>query len=366
MLKRIVGSVGLGLCILLGPGAALGAGGGANKEMEMDRLPVGGLTVIRSLFGQMPDGRQVDKYILSNVHHMEVGILTYGGIVQSLIVPDKDGKLADVALGFDNLDSYLKESPYFGAVIGRYGNRIGKGQFTLDGKQYQIPTNNGPNALHGGTKGFDKELWAATPLQDSNWVGVELTYLSPDGQMGFPGNLAVTVRYTLSNENELRIDYSAISDKDTVINLTNHTYFNLAGAGNGTVLDQVTMINADRFTPVDRTLIPTGELQAVKDTPFDFRKPMAIGARIHSDNAQVKNAEPKQGGYDHNWVFDNPGNLNALAARVNDPDSGRTVQMYTTEPGVQFYTGNFLDGTLKGIGGSYDHWGAFTLVVTCI
>ena len=361
MLTKIFGSMGLGLCILLSPGAALAAGGSANREMEMDRVPASGLAVSKSLFGKMPDGTPVDKYTLSNVHHMEVGILTYGGIVQSIMVPDKDGKLADVALGFDDLESYIKDSPYFGAIIGRYGNRIGKGQFTLDGKQFQIPINNGPNALHGGTKGFDKELWAAAPLEDSNWVGVELTYLSPDGQMGFPGNLAVTVRYTLSNDNELRIDYSAISDKDTVVNLTNHTYFNLAGAGNGTVLDQVALINADKITPVDKTLIPTGALLDVKGTPFDFTKPMAIGSLIHSDNEQLKNAEPKQGGYDHNWVFNNPGDLNALAARVSDPDSGRTVQMYTSEPGVQFYTGNFLDGTLKGIGGTYEHWGAFTL-----
>jgi aldose 1-epimerase len=321
-----------------------------------------GLGVSKEAFGKMPDGTPVEKYTLANVHGMTVSILTYGGIVQAIDVPDKNGKLANVSLGFDKLEDYIKDSPYFGAIIGRYGNRIAKGQFTIDGKQYQIPTNNGPNALHGGPKGFDKELWAATPLESSNWVGVELTYLSPDGQMGFPGNLAVTVRYTLDNNNELRIDYSAVTDKDTILNLTNHTYFNLAGAGNGTVLDQVAMINADKITPVDKTLIPTGELQDVKGTPFDFTTPMAIGARIHSDNDQLKNAEPKQGGYDHNWVFNNPGDLNALAARVTDPESGRTVEMYTTEPGVQFYTGNFLDGSLKGIGGlTYEHWGAFTL-----
>lgn len=327
MFKAVLGGIGLGLCVLFIPSAALGAGGSANREMEMDRVAAGGLTISKNLFGEMPDGAPVDKYTLSNVHHMEVGILIYGGIVQSTMVPDKDGKLANVALGFDNLESYIKDSPYFGAIIGRYGNRIGKGQFTLDGKQFEIPINNGRNALHGGTKGFDKELWAATPLGDSNWVGLELTYFSPDGQMGFPGNLAVTVRYTLSNDNELRIDYSAISDRDTIINLTNHTYFNLAGAGNGTVLDQVAMINADKITPVDRTLIPTGELLGVKGTPFDFTKPMAIGARIHSDNEQLKNAEPKQGGYDHNWVFNNPGGFECSGRasfrsgfRPNGPD----------------------------------------------
>ncbi|MGA8657595.1 MAG: aldose epimerase family protein [Chthoniobacterales bacterium] len=341
-----IGLLGCCASIILGASGAYAAGLGVSKEP----------------FGKMSDGTPVDKYTLTNTHGMTVTILTYGGIVQTIEVPDKNGKLANVSLGFDKLEDYIKDSPYFGAIIGRYGHRIAKGQFTVDGKQYQIPTNNGPNALHGGPKGFDKEVWAATPLENSNWVGVELTYLSPDGQMGFPGNLAVTVRYTLNNDNALRIDYSAVTDKDTILNLTNHTYFNLAGAGHGTVLDQVAMINADKITPVDKTLIPNGELQDVKDTPFDFTKPTAIGARIHSDNEQLKNAEPKQGGYDHNWVFNNPGNLNALAARVTDPESGRTVEMYTTEPGVQFYTGNFLDGSLKGIGGStYEHWGAFTL-----
>jgi aldose 1-epimerase len=332
-------------------------------------LPVGnaayaaGLAVSKEPFGKMPDGTAVEKYTLSNVHGVEVSIITYGATVQSIKVPDKAGKLEDVALGFDNLADYLKDdNPYFGALIGRYGNRIAKGQFTVDGKQYQIPTNNGPNALHGGPKGFDKQVWSAIPLEDSNWVGVELTYLSPDGQMGFPGNLAVTVRYTLNNDNELRIDYSAVTDKDTIVNLTNHTYFNLAGAGNGTILDQVAMINADKFTPVDKTLIPTGQLQEVKGTPFDFSQPTAIGARIHADNEQLKNAEPKEGGYDHNWVFNNPGGLNALAVRVFDPKSGRAVEMYTTEPGVQFYVGNFLDGSLKGKDAlTYEHWGAFTL-----
>lgn len=325
-----------------------------------------GLAVHKEVFGKMPDGTVVDKYTLTNVNGMSVGIITYGGIVQSIKAPDKDGKIEDIALGFDSLDAYtnpdyIKNCPYFGAIIGRYGNRIAKGQFSIDAKQYQIPVNNGPNALHGGPKGFDKVVWSASPIESQDWVGVELTYLSPDGQMGFPGNLAVTVRYTLDNDNDLRIHYSAVSDKDTIVNLTNHTYFNLAGAGNGTILNQVAMFNADQFTPVDSTLIPTGDLQNVSDTPFDFNKPTAIGARIHEQDAQLKNAEPKQGGYDHNWVFERPGDLSALAVRVTDPVSGRSVEMYTTEPGVQFYTGNFLDGSLKGIGGIYDHWGAFTL-----
>jgi aldose 1-epimerase len=352
----------LGISIIFSSSIASAAEGSISKELATNNGAVAGLAVSSEAFGKMPNGTPVDKYSLTNIHRVQVSILTYGGIVHSILVRDKNGKLQDVALGFDNLDQHIKESPYFGAIIGRYVNRIAKGQFTLDGKQYQIPTNNGPNALHGGTTGFDKEIWAAAPIQGSDWVGVELTYLSPDSQMGFPGNLEVTVRYTLDNDNELAIHYSAVTDKDTFVNLTNHTYFNLAGAGNGTVLDQIVMINADRFTPVDKTLIPTGKLEEVKGTPLDFTKPMAIGARIHSDDEQLKNAEPKQGGYDFNWVLSNPGDLNALAVRVTDPESGRTLEMYTTEPGVQFNTGNFLDGTLKGKDGlSYQHWGAFTL-----
>jgi aldose 1-epimerase len=356
----------LGLCVLLTTSSfALSAATPASGR-EFSGKDSAGLSVHKELFGKLPDGTAIDKYTLTNDNGMSVGVITYGAIVQSIMVPDKNGKIEDIALGFDSLDgytnpNYIKNCPYFGGTIGRYGNRIAKGQFTLDGKQYQIPVNNGPNALHGGTKGFDKEVWSASPIEGPSWVGVELNYFSPDGQMGFPGNLAVTVRYTLDNYNDLRIHYSAISDKDTIINLTNHTYFNLAGAGNGTILNQVAMINADRFTPVDSTLIPNGELEEVVGTPFDFLKPTAIGARIHDNDVQLKNAEPKQGGYDLNWVLNNPGNLNALAVRVTDPVSGRSVEMYTTEPGVQFYTGNFLDGTLKGIGGIYDHWGAFTL-----
>ncbi len=347
----------IGSFSIAGPAAAT-----VNKETITNNERVAGLRMTKELFGKMPDGTPVDKYVLTNVHKVRVGILTYGGIIQSIVVPDKNGKLQDVALGFDNLDQYIEESPYFGAIIGRYGNRIAKGQFKLDGKQYQVPTNDGPNALHGGPKGFDKELWAASPIEGANWVGVELTYLSPDGQMGFPGNLEVTVRYTLDNDNELAIHYSAVTDQDTIVNLTNHTYFNLAGAGNGNVLDQIAMINANEFTLVDKPLIPTGEMQDVKGTPLDFTKPMAIGTKIHSDNDQLKNAEPKQGGYDFNWILNNPGDQNALAARVTDPESGRTVEMYTTEPAVQFYTGNFLDGALKGKNGlTYEHWGAFTL-----
>jgi aldose 1-epimerase len=314
------------------------------------------LAVSKEAFGTMPGETPVEKYTVSNIHGMEVSIITYAGAVQSIKAPDKDGKLCDVVLGFDNLAGYLKDSdPYFSALIGRYANRIAKGQFVLDGKTYQIPSNFGPNAFMGGPKGFHKRLWAAAPLKDSQWVGVELTYFSADGEMGFPGNLAVTVRYTLNNENELRIDYSAVTDKDTVVNLTNTTRLNLAGAGHGTIVDHVAMINADKFTAAVG-FVPTGELQDVKGTPFDFTEPMAIGARIH--NEQLKYT----GGYDLNWVLNNPGDLGALAARVFDPKSGRTVEMYTTEPGVQIYTGRFLDGSVKGKDGlTYERWGAFTL-----
>jgi aldose 1-epimerase len=316
----------------------------------------------KKLFGSLPDGSKVEQHTFRNAYQLEVSVLSYGGIIQSVLVPDKNGKLADVVLGFDKLDDYVQRNPYFGAIIGRYGNRVAKGRFTLNGKTYQIPINDGSNALHGGPEGFEKKLWAATPIRDADWIGVELTYLSPDGEMGFPGNLTVTVRYTINNQNELRIDYSAVTDQETIINLTNHTYFNLAGAGNGTVLDSVALIDADRFTLVDQELLPTGELQAVKDTPLDFTTPTAIGAQILADDAQLKYAEPKQGGYDFNWILNHPDDLAALAVRVTDPASGRTVEMYTTEPGVQFYSGNFLDGTLKGKQGLiYPHWGGFAL-----
>ena len=342
-LLLILAGLAIGFALPMGASSASAAELGVSKEE----------------FGKMADGTSVEKYTLSNIHGMEVGIITYGGAVQSIRVPDKDGKLGDVVLGFDNLGDYLGHNRYFGALIGRYANRIAKGQFVLDGKAYQIPTSWGPNyALHGGPEGFDKQVWAAASLRDARWVGVELTYFSADGQMGFPGNLAVTVRYTLSDDNELRIDYSAVTDKDTVVNLTNTTQLNLAGAGHGTVLDQVAMINADKFTPVG-AFIPTGELQDVKGTPFDFIEPMAIGARIQADNEQLRNV----GGYDHNWVLNNPGDLGALAVRVFDPKSGRAVEMYTTEPGVYIYTCNFLDGLDKGKDGlPYERWGAFTLM----
>lgn len=347
-MRNIVATIGLAV-VLAGATALAGTADAAS------------LSVTKKPFGTMPDGQTVDLYSLRNVNGMKVNIITYGGAVQAIDVPDKNGKIADVALGFDNLEGYLHTDTYFGALIGRYGNRIAKGQFTLDGHAYQLPVNNGPNSLHGGTKGFDKKVWAASEIKADDHVGVELTLFSPDGDMGYPGNLAVTVRYTLDNHNDLRIHYSAVTDKPTVLNLTNHTYYNLAGAGNGTILGQVAMINANKVTPVDSTLIPTGKLEAVAGTPLDFTKPMAIGSRIHANNQQLKYAEPKQGGYDFNYVLNNPGKLDALAVRVTDPKSGRTIEMYTDQPGVQFYTSNFLHD-VKGKGGKiYKHWGGFTL-----
>jgi aldose 1-epimerase len=292
-----------------------------------------------SIWGHTADGTEVPIYTLTS-GQIEVRVTAYGAHLVSVKTPDKAGKLADVVLGYDTLDKYLiKPNPYLGAVVGRYGNRIALGKFTLDGKTYQIPVNNGPNALHGGPVGFDQYVWKSHEVPD----GVEMTHVSPDGDMGFPGTLTATVRYTLKG-NTLRIDYSAITDKATVVNLTNHAYFNLHGNDQGNNLDQKIEINADRYTPIDAGLIPTGELAPVAGTPMDFRKPEAIGARIDADNEQLKRA----GGYDFNWVLNGkPGTLR-VAAIVTDPVSGRKLTVETTQPGVQFYSGNFLDGSFVG------------------
>ncbi len=286
-------------------------------------------------------GQPVKLYTLSNAKGMEAAITNYGGIIVSIKVPDRGGKPGDVVLGFDSLDGYLKEHPYFGAIVGRYGNRIAKGKFKLNGAEYTLARNNGENALHGGLKGFDKKVWTAKPSGNS----LELRYVSKDGEEGYPGTLSATVRYTLTNENELRIDYTATTDKATVLNLTNHSYFNLAGAGD--ILGHQLTINADRFTPVDAGLIPTGELRPVAGTPFDFRKPHAIGERINNNDEQLKLGK----GYDHNFVLNGAAGTLRLAARATDPSSGRVLEVLTTEPGLQFYTGNFLDGSVKGKGG---------------
>lgn len=295
--------------------------------------------ITKQAYGTTDDGLNVDEYTLTNSSGMEVKIITYGGVITSIRVPDRDGKLTNVVLGFDNLADYAAKSPYFSAITGRYGNRIANATFTLNGTQYTLDANNGPNSLHGGVKGFDKQIWTAREIQGNSEVGLELSYLSPDGDQGFPGALDVKVTYTLTEHNELRIDYRATTDKATVVNLTNHAYFNLAGSG--TIADHVVSINADRYTPVDETLIPTGELAPVAGTPFDFRQPKPVSKDIQANDEQIA----RGGGYDHNFVLNltdlsQPG----LAAKVSDPQSGRTLEVLTTEPGIQFYTGNFLEG----------------------
>ncbi len=315
-----------------------------------------GTQVSRQPFGQTKDGTPVDLYTLRNSKGAEARISNYGGLVISLTVPDRNGNLGDVTLGYDNLDGYLKETPYFGALIGRYGNRIAKGKFTLDGKEYTLATNNGPNALHGGLKGFDKVVWQPTILASAEGPALQLKYLGKDGEEGYPGNLSVTAVYTLTEDNGLKLEFTATTDKDTVVNLTHHSYFNLAGKGD--ILNHVVMIPADRFTPVDSTLIPTGELKPVDGTPFDFRKPTAIGARINQDDEQLKFG----GGYDHNWVINKPLGSYGLMARVTEPTSGRVMEVFSTEPGLQFYSGNFLDGSITGKGGwVYKHRSAFCM-----
>jgi aldose 1-epimerase len=304
-------------------------------------------TVTKASFGALPDGTTVDLYTLTNASGVEMRVTNYGGIIVSLKTPDRTGKLDDIVLGMDSLEGYLKGVPYFGAIVGRYGNRIANARFTLDGKTYTLAANNGKNALHGGLKGFDKQAWKAEPFERAGEVGLVLTYLSPDGDQGYPGALSAKVTYTLTDRNELAVDYEATTDKATPINLTQHSYFNLAGAGTRDVLTHELTLNADRYTPVDATLIPTGELAPVDGTPFDFRTNTAIGARIDAAHPQIKFG----GGYDHNWVLTRQGDGLSLAARVVEPTSGRVLEVRTTEPGVQFYTGNFLDGTITGKGG---------------
>ena len=309
-------------------------------------------------FGKMPDGTPVDIYTLTNANGMEARITTYGGAVVSLTAPDRHGKFADVVLGMDTLEGYRSQANFFGALIGRYGNRIGHAQFTLDGRTYHLPNNDNGNTLHGGPDGFDKKIWHATEARAADGPSLELTYVSKDGEAGFPGTLSAKVVYTLTNKNELKIDYTATTDKPTVVNLTNHSYFNLKGAGEGTVLEHQVMINADRFTPVDGTLIPTGELRAVKDTPFDFTKATAIGERIGQNDQQLKFGN----GYDHNFVLNRNHDGLTKGAEVYEPASGRVLEVWTSEPGLQFYTGNFLDGKVHGKGGkAYPFRGAFCM-----
>ncbi|MDR6806991.1 aldose 1-epimerase [Dyadobacter sp. BE34] len=306
-------------------------------------------TISKEAFGQLPDGQQADLYTLTNANGMTVNITNYGGIITKLTAPDKNGQWADVVLGFDSLAPYLSGHPFFGALVGRYGNRIAKGKFKLNGQEYSLAINNGPNALHGGTKGFDKVIWKATEIKQDSVVGLQLEYTSKDMEEGYPGNLTVKVVYTLDNENALTIDYTATTDKPTVVNLTNHSYFNLTGLKRD-ILDHEVTIASDSIVPVDTTLIPTGKLRAVEGTPFDFRKATKVGAGIDKvEDEQIKAG----GGYDHCWVLKRSGDGLEKFATVKDPESGRVMEVYTTEPGVQFYTGNFLDGKLTGKGATF-------------
>src|SRR3989304_2290624 len=309
-----------GMVVYLG-GCAVGKSG--SKEADA-------MSIKTEPFGQTPDGQAVDLVTMTNPNGIEARIITFGGIIVSLKVPDRNGKSDDVVLGFDKLDGYTKGHPYFGAIIGRYGNRIGAAKFTLNGVEYKLAANNGENHLHGGIKGFDKVVWKLEDIKAKSGIAfVRLSYRSCDGEEGYPGNLSCTVIYTLTNDNQLKIDYQATTDKTPIINLTNHAYWNLAGQGNGNILSHEVMLNADKYTPVDEGLIPTGEIKAVKDSPMDFTKPMTIGSRI----AQVP------GGYDHNYVLDKePGKRLSLCARVTERKTGRVMEVYTTQPGVQLYT----------------------------
>ncbi|WP_428741938.1 aldose epimerase family protein [Tenacibaculum sp.] len=330
-----------------------------NKKQEsvMPQEKTNLVTISKEEFGKTPDSVSIERYTLKNEKGMEVSIMTYGGIITSLKVPNKDNKIEDVVLGFDSLSgytnpSYVNACPFFGALIGRYGNRIAKGEFSLDGTEYKLATNDGPNHLHGGVKGFDKVVWNAAETQTDSTASLVLTYLSKDMEEGYPGNLKTKVTYTLNNNNELQVVYDATTDKKTIVNLTQHSYFNLSGNFSKPILDNEVTINADKFVPVDATLISTGELKDVANTPFDFRTAKTIGKDIEDDNEQLKRGK----GFDHCWVLNNQNEGMRFAASVYEPTSGRLLEVYTDEPGIQLYTGNFLDGTLPSKqGGTYGH-----------
>ena len=312
--------------------------------------------ILRGVFGQLPGNVEVPLYTLHNAHGLEVAITPWGATIVAIRVPDRNGRLADIVHGFDSLDGYRGNEPYFGATIGRFGNRIAKGRFQLDGREFTLARNNGDNHLHGGIAGFDKRLWQARELPGRAGPALEMKYRSADGEEGYPGTLDAMVTFTLSDANELRIDYQASTDTPTVVNLTNHTYFNLAGEGD--VLGHVLTIHAARYTPVDAGLIPTGELRSVRGTPFDFTTPHAVGERIGANDEQLLRGK----GYDHNWVLDGESGALRPAAHVSEPKSGRVLDVLTTEPGLQFYSGNFLDGTIRGKGGRiYSHRSALCL-----
>ncbi|HEV3444893.1 MAG TPA: aldose epimerase family protein [Gemmataceae bacterium] len=333
----IVSALAMGLGLLGGPLTPFGSPAKGGDTM----FP----TVHKKPFGKTPDGSDVELYELKNKDGMAARIITYGAILTELHVPDRDHRFADVVLGFETLEGYLKGHPFFGATVGRVANRVAKGRFTLDGQEFKLAVNNGPNALHGGLKGFDKKVWKAITYRPPEAVAVELSCFSPDGEEGYPGNLSATVTYSLTNDNELKIDYKAATDKRTPVNLTNHSYFNLAGHDAGDILGHELTLDANNYTPTDDTLIPTGEIRSVTGSPLDFTSPKTIGARIGELGG-------KPGGYDHNFVLNSEGKKLALAARVREPKSGRLLEMFTTEPGVQLYTANYLDGTLKGKGGA--------------
>ncbi|MCP4398433.1 MAG: galactose mutarotase [bacterium] len=325
--------------------------------MSLAMTAYAGLGIERTPYGEA-DGNAVDLYTLTNANGLEMTMTNYGGIVVSFMVPDEEGNMEDIVLGYNQLEGYVKNNPYFGCIVGRYGNRIGQAKFTLDGQEYTLAQNNGENSLHGGIKGFDKVVWDAKAIMGDESVAVEFKYLSKDGEEGFPGNLDVTVTYTLTNDDEFRVDYAATTDKTTVVNLTHHSYWNLAGEGSGDILGHEIMINADNFTPVDAGLIPTG-IDSIEGTPFDFRIPTAIGARIDDDDEQLNFGR----GYDHNWVLnkEQEGAM-TLAATAYDSGTGRFMEIFTTEPGIQFYTGNFLDGSIVGkIGETYEFRNGFCL-----
>ncbi len=346
--RKRVGRAGLlAVGFLAGAGLAVAPGAGALTPTAVAAPSArSGPTVTSEPWGSTTEG-PVRRWTLTNGHGLRVKILTYGGILQSVEVPDRRGRLTNITLGFDNLADYVAKSPYFGSITGRYANRIALGRFTLDGKRYQLPINNPPNSLHGGTVGFDKRIWATTPFARGGQVGLVMKFTSPDGDQGYPGTLRTTVTYTLTKDNAIRMDYRATTDAPTVVNLTNHAYWNLAGEGSGTMENHRLAIRASRFTPVDPTLIPTGAIDSVRGTPMDFRRSTAIGDRIRDDFGQLVIGR----GYDHNWVLDRRGAGLQIAARVSEPRSGRELTVLTTEPGLQFYSGNFLDGTLVGTSG---------------